>query len=143
MTYTFGRRSTNHLLTVREDLRAVAIYVMKQQVYDFAIICGQRLKEEQERAFMLGNSKVHWPDSAHNTLPLSDALDFGPWCMLPNGLMGIPWDDTHAFAVLGGMFIAAGAALSTPIRYGGDWDMDGHTTDQILMDWGHVEIMKK
>ena len=27
------------------------------------------------------------------------------------------------------------------IRYGGDWDTDGSTKDQSLMDWGHVEIL--
>ena len=53
--------------------------------------------------------------------------------------MGIPWNDTHAFAVLGGMMIAAGESLDVPIVYGGDWDMDGTTTDQRLMDWGHIQ----
>jgi hypothetical protein len=53
--------------------------------------------------------------------------------------MGIPWQDTHAFAVLGGLMIAAGEILEVPLVYGGDWDMDGLTTDQSLMDWGHCQ----
>ena len=90
-------------------------------------------------------SRVMWPDSNHNAInsegqPESTALDFAPWLRLPNGKMGIPWEDTHAFAILGGLFIAAGHFLGTPITYGGDWDSDGSTEDQTLMDWGHIEL---
>jgi len=146
--YAFGTRSASRLSTVREDLQRVAYSVMNMQIYDFAIICGYRGKEAQLQAFMLGNSTKKYPFSQHNTtdldsMPKSNAFDFAPWCMLPSGKMGIPWKDTHAFAVLGGMFIQAGASLDIPVIYGGDWDMDGKTTDQILMDWGHIEIMNK
>jgi len=146
--FDFGTRSKAQLLTVRGDLRDVAYEVMGWQIFDFAIICGWRSELDQYDAFMLGNSSVMWPDSAHNNLdeagaPESDAFDFAPWCLLPTGRMGIPWKDTHAFAVLGGMFIAAGACLDVPITYGGDWDMDGSTTDQNLMDWGHVEALNR
>lgn len=142
---SYGARSKAKLLTVRPDLREVAYMVMSWQVYDLTIIHGWRGEEVQNEAFLQGNSNKEWPDSKHNIVgpdgePLSDALDFGPWCMLPTGRMGIPWKDTHAFAVIGGMFIAAGAVLGTTIIYGGDWDMDGTTTDQNLMDWGHVEV---
>ena len=108
---------------------------MEWQVYDFTIVWGHRNKAAQEQAFLSGNSGKRWPDSRHNSTP-STALDFAPWV---DG--GIPWNDTHAFAVIGGMFIAAGADLGTPIIYGGDWDMDGLTTDQRLMDWGHVQLV--
>jgi len=146
--YSYGTRSTTMLSTVHPDLRAVAHKVMSWQVFDLAIICGYRGKEAQLRAFMLGNSTKKFPFSTHNTvdennMPCSNALDFAPWVYLPSGKWGIPWNDTHAFAVLGGMFVAAGAALDTPIVYGGDWDMDGNTKDQTLMDWGHAEILNK
>lgn len=148
MTYSFGTRSTNALLTVREDLRAVAYEAMKLQVYDFAIICGWRSEEDQTTAYMTGASRVRWPDSQHNTTdgqgnPRSNAFDFAPWCRLESGTMGIPWMDTHAFAVLGGIFVAIGSYMGIPIRYGGDWDMDGLSTDQSLMDWGHVEVLNR
>ncbi len=143
--FKYGRRSLDNLATVRSDLQDVAHMVMAYQVFDLAIICGWRGKEAQTQAFLLGNSSVEWPDSEHNALdlggnPRSNALDFGPWLRLQSGKMGIPWNDTHAFAVLGGMFIAAGAATNVVIRYGGDWDMNGSTKNQVLMDWGHVEV---
>jgi hypothetical protein len=56
--------------------------------------------------------------------------------------MGIPWKDTHAFAVIGGILIAVADAMDVKVRYGGDWDMDGQTTDQTLMDWGHIELVR-
>lgn len=37
--------------------------------------------------------------------PRSEAIDFGPWI---NG--GVPWNDTHIFAVIAGCFFAAAAA---------------------------------
>ena len=132
--FAFGAASRGKLNSVHQDLYEIAQLVMSWQVYDFTIVWGHRGRAEQEQAFLAGNSKKRFPDSKHNKDP-STALDFAPWV---NG--GIPWNDTHAFAVIGGMFIAAGAELGTPIIYGGDWDMDGLTTDQTLMDWGHVEL---
>ncbi len=140
--YTFSKRSNDYLLTVRPDLVLVAQYVMNLQVMDFAIVCGHRDEEAQTQAFLLGNSTKQWPHSSHN-MKLSNAFDFVPWVpILPNGTMGIPWHDTHAFAILGGMFLAAGAVLDTTIRYGGDWDRDGSTQDQRFMDWGHIEVIR-
>jgi peptidoglycan L-alanyl-D-glutamate endopeptidase CwlK len=66
----------------------------------------------------------------------SEAIDFAPWV---EG--SIPWDDTHVFAIIAGCFHAAAKEKNAVIRYGGDWDTDGSTKDQTLMDWGHVEII--
>lgn len=139
--YAFGERSKSILLTCRPDLVTVAQYVMDLQIMDFAIICGHRDEEAQLEAYMTGKSKVLWPKSKHN-MTLSNAFDFAPWVRLPDGKMGIPWEDTESFAMLGGMFLAAGAILKKPVRYGGDWDGDGSTRDQSLMDWGHIEVAK-
>lgn len=148
--YVFGKSSEGKLLTVREDLRSVPYRVLGYQIFDFTIVWGWRGEEVQNQAFLSGASDKEWPNSMHNHMvkneaglmvPESLAFDFAPWCMLPSGKMGIPWKDEHAFAVLGGMFIAAGAELGVLVVYGGDWDMDGTTTDQNLMDWGHAQVM--
>ena len=132
--YQFGHRSKANLLTCRVDLAELAYAVMDLQIMDFTILCGHRDEEAQTQAYLLGNSKAQWPMSKHNMLP-SNALDFAPWI---NG--SIPWKDTHSFAMLGGMFIAIARTKNTPLRYGGDWNRNGSTEDQILMDWGHIEI---
>jgi len=67
---------------------------------------------------------------------LSLAFDFAPWI---DG--AIPWGDTHIFAVIAGAFFAATLDLGYTVRWGGDWDSDGSTKDQRLMDWGHIEVL--
>lgn len=142
--FSYGASSRAKLATVHEELRETFELALSWQIYDITIIYGWRGEADQEQAFLAGNSTKHWPESKHNACdmngePLSNAVDFAPWCRLPNGTMGIPWKDTHAFAVIGGILLAASHQLGYNIRYGGDWDMDGLTTDQKLMDWGHVE----
>jgi hypothetical protein len=142
--FIFGTASLAKLTTVHPELKQVFELALSWQIYDMTIIYGWRGQADQEHAFLTNQSTKHWPDSNHNVVgpdgtPLSDAVDFAPWCRLPNGSMGIPWKDTHAFAVIGGILLAASHQLGYKTRYGGDWDMDGLTTDQKLMDWGHIE----
>ncbi len=143
--YAYGTSSSAKLLTVHHELRETFELALSWQVYDIVIVHGWRGEVIQNQAFLAGNSTKEWPNSKHNILgpdgkPLSDAVDYGPWCYVPKiGKMGIPWDDTHAFAVIGGILLAASKQLGYESRYGGDWDMDGLTTDQTLMDWGHFE----
>lgn len=138
----FGQASERKLATADPELVEVPRLVMSWGVYDFTIVWAFRTNAEQLQAFLSGNSKKK-SGSLHQVTkdgkPFAQAIDFAPWCLLPSGEMGIPWNDTHAFAVLGGMMIAAGEQLGVPIVYGGDWDMDGITTDQTLMDWGHFQ----
>lgn len=135
--FSFGTSSEKKLATVDPDLVKVARLVLSWGVYDFTIVWGWRSDQQQMDAFLSGNSKKK-TGSYHQVTkdgkPFAQAIDFAPWV---NG--GIPWKDTHAFAVLGGMMIAAGEQLGIPVVYGGDWDMDGLTTDQSLMDWGHFQ----
>ena len=143
--YAYGTSSSAKLLTAHHELQETFELALSWQIYDIVIIHGWRGEEIQNQAFLDGNSDKEWPDSKHNILgpggkPLSDAVDYGPWCYIPKlGKMGIPWDDTHAFAVIGGILLAASMQLGYKATYGGDWDMDGLTTDQNLKDWGHFE----
>jgi peptidoglycan L-alanyl-D-glutamate endopeptidase CwlK len=111
---------------------------------DYTIIHGWRGEEVQTVLFESGASKKPWPESTHNNeeeepdgvrMPCSLAIDFG---VLIGGK--IPWGDTHAFAVVAGVWFAAAKEQGAVLRWGGDWDMDGSTEDQTFMDWGHVEI---
>lgn len=135
--FSFGTSSEKKLATVDPELVKVARLVMSWGVYDFTIVWGWRSDQQQMDAFLSGNSKKK-TGSYHQVTkdgkPFAQAIDFAPWV---NGR--IPWKDTHAFAVLGGMMIAAGEQLGIHVVYGGDWDMDGLTTDQSLMDWGHFQ----
>lgn len=142
--FTFGNRSRSELSTAHQDLRVSCERALGWGVYDFAVICGHRGEEAQDHAFMTGVSSKRWPNSKHNHVtasgqPMSDAIDFAPWVQLEDGTMGIPWHDTHAFAVVAGLIIAAGASLGHKFRWGGDWNRNGLSTDQRLLDYGHIE----
>ena len=142
--HKYGTKSQSKLATCHPAWRQVAEDALDMSPYDITIIHGLRGKELQNRLFAEGKSKKQFPDSRHNKsddpvlefpTEYSDAIDFGP---IIDGR--IPWNDTHIFAVVAGCFFAAAAKNGVKLRWGGDWDGDGSTRDQSLMDWGHMEI---
>ena len=145
MTYKYGKGSTTKLDTCHPVLQQIADEALSLSPYDISIIHGLRGEKLQNELYDKNDSEKIYPDSRHNKSDdpsvidphkISDALDFAPYV---NG--DIPWKDTHIFAVVAGCFISAAFDLGHILRWGGDWDSDGSTKDQTLMDWGHVEIM--
>ena len=141
-SHKFGTGSRAKLLTCNIWLEKLAERALSLSPVDFTIVHGYRGQALQDSLQTGGSSTKTFPNSKHNVWdagnnePSSEALDFGPW------LGGtIPWDDTHLFCVIAGCFFAAAAELAIKIRWGGDWDMDGSTMDQTLMDFGHIEIL--
>ena len=138
--WSYGRKSKLKLDTVYPLLRQVAVRALQISPYDITIIHGWRGEDIQNALYDSGASQKPWPYSKHNNTkdskPLSLAIDFGPWV---NGR--VPWGETHIFAIIAGCFFAAAYELEVELRYGGDWDGDGSTKDQTLMDWGHVECV--
>lgn len=146
MSHKFGLVSSNKLATVCPELVSVCARALEMSPYDFSIIHGWRGEDVQNALFDSAASTKQWPDSKHNVLlkrsgqldrPNSEAIDFAPWVY-----NSIPWKETHIFALIAGTFFAAAAELDVVIRWGGDWDTDGLTSDQTLMDYGHIEIIK-
>ncbi len=143
MPYSFGSKSLAKLETVHATLNNIAMRALETSPYDFTIIHGWRGEEVQNALQESGVSTKRFPDSKHNVTepdfggPMSMAIDFGPWIE-----SDIPWDDTHIFAVIAGCFFTAAHEFGEQIRWGGDWDSDGSTKDQKLMDWGHVELVE-
>ena len=140
--YRFGNASLDKLATCAPQLRNVAMQAIRATPVDFTIVWGYRGEEQQNALHASGASHKPYPESKHNRRasgePAAIALDFAPWV---DGR--IYWDDTHMFALVAGVFLAAAALRPQPVelRWGGDWDSDGKTTDQTLMDWGHIELL--
>jgi peptidoglycan L-alanyl-D-glutamate endopeptidase CwlK len=131
---SFGDRSKNNLATVHSDLQRLFNEVIKG--YDCAIICGQRPKEDQDKAYHEGRSKVQWPNGKHNSNP-SMAVDTVPWFSnKPN----IRWNDSQKFYHFAGYVLAVADQLGIGIRWGGDWDSDGELHDQTFFDLPHFEL---
>ena len=146
MIYEYGSKSRAKLATCHHELEGIMDDALDMSPYDITIIHGWRGEEVQNALYDSHASTKRFPDSRHNKSndPLlsinqektSDAVDFAPWI---DG--AIPWDDTHIFACIAGVIMAAALDRGRTVRWGGDWDGDGTTTDQSLMDWGHIEIL--
>lgn len=140
--FVFGDRSRQKLATCHPRLQRIAHRAIALTPVDFTIVHGFRGEELQNKLVAEGASKTPWPTSRHNAMrdgrPSSEAIDFAPWV---GGT--IPWNDTHLFALIAGVFFAAAKNLDLGpvLRWGGDWDLDGLTTDQTFMDWGHIELL--
>ena len=137
--HAYGAKSQSKLDSCRVNLRDVATLALERSPYDITIVHGWRGEDVQNALEESGASTKRWPDSKHNATddagaPASEALDFAPYV---NG--SIPWGETHIFAVIAGCFFSAAHELGVKLRWGGDWDSDGLTDDQTLMDWGHIE----
>lgn len=142
--YSFGRRSSGLLETVRPELREIVLAVMavsdSDRDDDFAVIGGRRGRDAQEEAHAMGYSGAHWPDSAHNcpvrgsTGPrvgwpedpegLSRAIDLAPW--------PIDWRKLERFHHLAGRVMQEAARRAVPLTWGGDF--------RSLADLGHFEL---
>ncbi|NKB44515.1 MAG: hypothetical protein GKS03_09590 [Alphaproteobacteria bacterium] len=141
--YAFGSRSREKLDTCCEEMVEIAELAIRRTPVDFTIVHGFRGEDTQNALFDSGASRKMWPESKHNyvtvgpdgkCLPASLAIDFGPWV---NG--GIPWEETHMFALIAGVFAACAIERGYRVRWGGDFDGDGLSSDQTLLDFGHVE----
>jgi peptidoglycan L-alanyl-D-glutamate endopeptidase CwlK len=153
--HVYGTQSQTHLSTCHPLLQSVAHLALRHSPVDIAIVWGWRGREVQNSFFEMGTSKVRWPDSKHNYQdsmlnPYSLALDFGPY--IPGHR--IPWKDERLFSLVAGVFFAAFEESKSnghlnahqeveALRWGGDWDCDGLTTDQTFLDLGHIELVLK
>jgi len=79
INFIFGKTSTRRLDTCHSDIRHVMIFALYLSEVDFFVSEGARGKEKQDKYFATGTSKVQFPKSFHNELPLSLAGDAVPW----------------------------------------------------------------
>ena len=128
---TFGERSRKALNSADPKLRQLFDEVIKG--FDCSILCGSRDEAAQEDAFEHGLSKVHWPNSKHNTYP-SKAVDAAPW--------PINWKDTRRFDFFAGYVQATADRLGIKIRWGGDFTNDGNLQNDSFIDQDHFELVE-
>ncbi|MCP4442857.1 MAG: M15 family metallopeptidase [Aureispira sp.] len=129
--FKYGKSSEKRLSSCDERLQRIMREVLKRSTQDVSILCGHRTEEEQNKAFNENKSKVTFPNSKHNSKP-SSAVDIAPY--------PIDWDDTERFKLLTKVVLSVAKEMGINIRWGGDWDMDGDTTDQTFNDLPHFEL---
>mgnify|MGYP001583872200 CR=1 FL=1 len=133
----FSQRSLSNLATCHVDLQILFNEVIK--TFDCIVTEGYRNKEAQEKAFLSGNSKVHFPYGKHNQTP-SNAVDVYPF--------PINFDDEKLALWFGGYVLGIAQKLrdegkiTHAIRWGGSWNGIGKlNTGNVLNDTGHFEIV--
>lgn len=112
--------SRKKLLSVHPDLQRLVHAVSDRM--EILVICGHRGKNEQNAAFIAGNSKLAWPFSKHNKLP-SEAVDCAP--------SPLDWNNISAFQEMVKVFKQEAERLQIEIRCGADWKM---------RDFPHIEL---
>lgn len=140
----YSKTSKRRLSQGHRDLQL--IFSTALQGWDHTILTGHRGKDEQNRKYLSGESKVQWPNSKHNSDP-SMAIDAAPW-PIPK-----KWGEGNrneyekfryfAFYVLGiaDTLLQAGE-ITHSLRWGGDWDSDNDVTDQDFNDLVHFELVE-
>lgn len=126
----FSSRSKMNLQSCHVDLQRLFNEVSK--THDCTILEGYRDKRRQDEAFKSGLSKLRFPTSKHNRFP-SLAVDVIPY--------PIDFSDVRRIYDFGHFVVAKAKEMGIKIRWGGDWDGDGDTTDQKFNDLVHFELI--
>ena len=130
----FSKESIEQLDTCHPDLQILFIEVIKY--WDCKVICGNRNKEKQNKAFAEGKSQKQFPYSNHNQLP-SIAIDAVPY--------PINWEtknpkDLARWYAFAGFVLGVASQMGIKIKWGGDWDSDKDFKDQDFNDLPHFEL---
>lgn len=126
----WGRGSQRVWETCVPKLKEVFDIVL--QLRDLSAIQGHRGKEEQNRYFEEGTSELKWPNGNHNSYP-SEAVDVQPSPYVEETLR-------EDLSYIAGLVIAVGHMLGYDIRWGGDWNENGETSDNNFDDLFHFEL---
>ena len=125
----FGKKSQERLHTCHSDLiRLFGIVVVH---FDCTILEGHRGKENQNRYYKEGKSKIQWPDGKHNNYP-SEAVDVIAY--------PIEWDNIERNYYFAGFVMGLAKSMGISLRCGADWDMDTFVKDQTFHDIVHFEL---
>ena len=127
---TLSKKSLERLGECDERIQKIIHEVIKH--YDCTVTCGYRGKEEQEQAVREGKSKVHFPNSKHNTLP-SKAIDVIPY--------PVDWNDTKRFMHFAGFVQGIAVSMGIKIRWGGDFNGDLNFKNDSFVDMPHFELV--
>lgn len=127
--FTFSQQSKNSIAKLHPKLRAIVEEAIDE--IDFKVLDSTRGRAAQTKAFMQGNSKAKFGQSAHNYVP-AIAMDLFP--------APYDWNNIAAFDRLAKVIMRIAKEHGTPIRWGGDWNMDGDKTKSDAWDKPHFEL---
>ena len=110
MEFKFGKRSTERMMGVHPDLKAVMGLAISRTPVDFTVLEGVRSYDRQVELYKSGASQTL--NSRHLT---GHAIDVAP---LVDGAVSWDWPIYYKLAPV---IKQAAADLGVPIEWGGDW----------------------
>ena len=129
--FKFSNRSLNRMNEVHPNLRKVAERAIELTTIDFGITEGKRAVERQFELVADRKSKTYNSRHMHGM-----AIDIVAYV---NGK--VTWEHKY-YHTISKAFFQAAEELNIRIRWGGDWDMDGKSTDERFLDLVHFELLK-
>lgn len=124
--FVFSRRSEESLRGVNPKLQAVVRRALQLSKVDFIVIEGLRAAERQRQLLAERKTKV-----AHSKHQDGLAVDLFP--------VGGTWKAAEFFPLRDAMFAAA-SEQGVTLRWGGDFNGDGHTVGNDNWDCPHFEL---
>lgn len=136
--YPLDFKSAARLESCHENIQKILLELTKYA--DFAVICGHRSVEDQDKAFREGRSKLRGGKSKHNIFP-STAVDIAPKI---DGKTEI--NDRELLCFLIGRVFQIADQYGIALRWGNDWDMDGNISERdpgkdSWDDLYHIELL--
>lgn len=123
----FSQKSKDLVSKLMPELQIILNEAIKE--YDFTVMDSTRGRAAQELAFKKGNSKAHFGQSAHNYQP-AVAVDIAPY--------PVDFNNVQRFKDMAAVVLRIAKEKGIPLRWGGDWNMDGSTADG--WDFPHFEL---
>lgn len=133
--YRYSENSLGNLQTCHGELQLIVLEMSRK--WDCTVVCGTRTLAEQQEAYDNGASKLKPGESKHNRYP-SDAIDIVPYIATKAWAKGKDLTP-KIYKEFANDFFAVAEKYNIKIRWGGDWDMDGDSSDQSFMDFAHYE----
>ena len=122
----FGKRSKGNMKGVDAKLQNVFNEVVKE--FDCTVTEGVRSQERQNELVAQGKSKTKFGKHV-----LAKAMDVYPY--------PVDFKDRDRFHYFGGYVKGIAKSQGVKIRWGGDWDGDFETKDNIFDDLCHFELL--
>lgn len=131
----YSQNSEKNLATCHPDLQKLFRAVL--EIYDHAITEGIRTKEDQDKYFAEGKTKLKYPAGKHceNPSKAVHALPFG------TSVTSTAQRNMYKYYFFAGCVLAVAYQLNIKIRWGGDWDSDKDFSDQTFDDLMHFELV--
>jgi len=138
----YSNHSMKQLATCHPLWTEILTYILEVLEIDHRVLEGHRGEELQNKYYDEDKSKIRYPFGKHNSVP-SLAVDVVP--------CPIRWNDDNPrilekykqemvrFATV--VQMVALFKFNTTVRWGGDWNRDWSTMDNIFNDYPHLELI--